>query len=220
MPLKKLNFKSKKLILILTFYFLALIFVLMTSKETRRIERDSVQPEMLGDANFDLNVDGIDYAILYKNFNRNTALGKIEGDFDLNGIVDIRDYKIWQSGYFDALNRKEKFQSKVLGLSTRSGFFEKTKGNVYLFLNKVKKKILPEPRIINYLDAENYSGKEKTVEGIIKEVLNNKRLFILVSKNPILEYLLCEYLKKTGRIFPMFLTDSLKKDKNSGNWKN
>lgn len=52
-----------------------------------------------GDANNDGSVDGIDYVIWLKNFNKSTNNGSSDADFNANGFVDGIDYVIWLNNY-------------------------------------------------------------------------------------------------------------------------
>lgn len=83
-------------------------------------------------------------------------------------------------------------QGKVVGVSTVNlSIFDRIKNKLGLFFTSissrfsgVKKKILPEPKVISFLDARKYAGKQKTVEGEIKEILNNKKAVYLGFKKP------------------------------------
>lgn len=56
---------------------------------------------VLGDANGDRNVDGLDYVIWITNYGRTTSNGPRDADFNNDGRVDGIDFTIWLSNYTD-----------------------------------------------------------------------------------------------------------------------
>lgn len=54
---------------------------------------------ILGDANGDGKVDGLDYVIWLNNYNQQTGNGAKDGDFNTDGKVDGLDYVIWLNSY-------------------------------------------------------------------------------------------------------------------------
>lgn len=56
-------------------------------------------PSLLGDANLDNKVDGLDYIIWLNHYGQSVTQGSSDGDFDFNGRVDGLDYVIWLSNY-------------------------------------------------------------------------------------------------------------------------
>lgn len=58
----------------------------------------SAQSGLVGDANGDLRVDGVDYIIWLQNYNANVT-GPAKGDFNNSGKVDGVDYIAWLTNY-------------------------------------------------------------------------------------------------------------------------
>jgi len=56
--------------------------------------------------------------------------------------------------------------------------------SLFSSFKKAKRKVLPEPKVINFKDAREYAGREKVVEGEIKEILNNRKAVYLGFKKP------------------------------------
>jgi len=57
-----------------------------------------VMAQLLGDANSDGKVDGLDYVIWRNHYNQQVT-GAVMGDFNNNGLVDGLDYVIWRNNY-------------------------------------------------------------------------------------------------------------------------
>lgn len=59
----------------------------------------SPSSSLIGDANNDGKVDGLDYVIWLNNYDREGVSGHQNGDFDNNGKVDGVDYVLWLTNY-------------------------------------------------------------------------------------------------------------------------
>ncbi|KKS98302.1 MAG: hypothetical protein UV73_C0002G0016 [Candidatus Gottesmanbacteria bacterium GW2011_GWA2_43_14] len=79
------------IILLTDFYFL--------NKPVPEVQAQTCLTELAGDANRDCKVDGIDYVIWLKNYNKTVSDGRLSGDFNNNGKVDGLDYVIWLNNY-------------------------------------------------------------------------------------------------------------------------
>ncbi len=156
--------------------------------------------ELQADSNDDGRVDGVDYVVWLKNFNKRTLGGKADGDFNLDEVVDSSDYGVWLSEYGKSLEGST--SERVLGTSTTTSFWEKVEKSISGFFSQIKKKILPEPNVISYPDAREYVGKKKTVEGEIKEILNNKRAVYLGFKKPHTGTFVVRILEENWKNFP------------------
>lgn len=66
------------------------------------ITEDPLPSRLVGDANNDGKVDGLDYVIWLNNYNTNTTQGPDKGDFNSNGKVDGVDYVVWLNKYIEA----------------------------------------------------------------------------------------------------------------------
>jgi len=160
------------------------------------------------DANNDQKVDGKDYVIWVKNFGKPTTNGSLDGDFNGDGTVDESDFNLWFEIYKKSLPlslgartglRTEKEESlistkasQVAGYTTAreqqfktSGFnFNNFWSNLVDSAKRSFGKIWSGPKVISYEKARKYVGKEKTVEGEVKEVLNNRKAVYLGFKKP------------------------------------
>ncbi len=54
---------------------------------------------LIGDANMDGIVDGLDYVVWITNYGKTTSQGPTSGDFNNSGVVDGLDYVVWLSNY-------------------------------------------------------------------------------------------------------------------------
>lgn len=78
--------------------YFKIVFVLIFVLLLILLPFSTVSATILGDANNDGIVDGLDYVIWLKNYNKSTT-GSVNGDFNGNGFVDGLDYVIWLQNY-------------------------------------------------------------------------------------------------------------------------
>ncbi len=192
----------ERLVLVFTLILLFTLFVIRVSERPNGVVKSDRSSEIPADANSDNIVDGVDYAIWLKNLDKDNPNGKLEGDFNQDGIVSSEDYEVWQSNYKDRININLSSQSKVLGFSTNVGFWEKIRNNISLFFNNLKGKILPEPKVISFKDARKFAGKEKIVEGEIKEIINNRKAVYLGFAKPHTGFFVVRILEENWKNFP------------------
>lgn len=143
-----------------------------------------------GDFNQDGIVDMQDYAIWLPNYgSRITPSPSVEVS---PSSIEVSPTSTTPATVGGVLFSDKNYQGKVAGVSTANlSIFDRIKNRLGLFFtsissrfSEVKKKILPEPKVISYLDARKYAGKQKTVEGEIKEIVNNKKAVYLGFKKP------------------------------------
>jgi len=155
----------------------------------------TTQSILIGDANNDCQVDGIDFSTWLGHYNMNTPNGVRDGDFDTNGKVDGVDFVNWISSYgltCDTIGAlpTPPFQGNELDISV----CEPTKntqpfsanitnpynpfwvGQVSVFESpdgeRVRVTVLPGTERIDGIDARIVEEYE-TVNGQLEEISNN-----------------------------------------------